>query len=261
MLTDRDCVEFLQWALPRLGLRWAGFRKVRRQVCRRLRRRLDALGLADLDSYRAYLDAHPDEWRALDALMPITISRFGRDRAVFADLEDAVLPALSSGRDVLRAWSAGCASGEEAYTVALMAAELGPVEVLATDVDPAVRRRAREAIYSRSSLAELPERWRESAFERRGELFVLRPEPRRLVTIREHDLRTPPPPGPFDLVLCRNVAFTYFGGDLQRAVLAHLADALRPGGALVVGLHESLPEPAERFEPWPGVRAVYRRVS
>jgi chemotaxis protein methyltransferase CheR len=260
MLTDRDCVEFLQWALPRLGLRWAGFRKVRRQVCRRLRRRLEALGLADLDAYRAYLGAHPDEWEALFALTPITISRFGRDRAVFADLERTVLPALSTGRDRVRAWSAGCASGEEAYTLALMAGAVR-IEVLATDIDAAVLRRARAATYEAGSLAELPAEWREAAFHRRGSRFELRPEVRRLVTVRAHDLRTPPPPGPFDLVLCRNVAFTYFGAGLQRTVLAHLADVLPPGGALVLGLHESLPERAEAFEPWPDVRAVYRRVS
>jgi chemotaxis protein methyltransferase CheR len=112
-------VEFLQWALPRLGLRWAGFRRVRGQVRRRVRRRVAALGLEDLDAYRAYLDAHPEEWEVLDALTPITISRFYRDRDVFARLEDDVLPALASaaaaaGRDGLRCWSAGCASGEEA---------------------------------------------------------------------------------------------------------------------------------------------------
>jgi chemotaxis protein methyltransferase CheR len=73
---DRRRVDFLQWALPRLGLRWAGFRKVRRQVCRRLRRRLGELELADLDAYREHLEAHPEEWTVLDALIPITISRF-----------------------------------------------------------------------------------------------------------------------------------------------------------------------------------------
>jgi hypothetical protein len=67
---DQRCVEFLQWALPRLGLRWSGFRKVRRQVCRRVRRRLDELELADLDTYRAHLEAHPEEWALFDSLTP-----------------------------------------------------------------------------------------------------------------------------------------------------------------------------------------------
>jgi chemotaxis protein methyltransferase CheR len=265
-------VEFLQWALPRLGLRWAGFRRVRRQVCRRLRRRVEALGLEDLDAYRAYLAAHPDEWEVLDGLTAITISRFYRDREVFTRLEREVLPALASaalaaGRDRLRCWSAGCASGEEAYTVALMWGAVGAArfpsvgfEILATDVDATVLDRARAAAYPASSLKELPHAWRERGFLRRDGLYMLRPEPRRLVTLGRHDLRAPPPDGAFDLVLCRNVAFTYLAAEPQRVVLGHLVAALRPGGALTIGLHESLPQPAPGFEPWPAARAVFRRT-
>jgi chemotaxis methyl-accepting protein methylase len=81
---------------------------------------------------------------------------------------------------------------------------------------------------------------------------------RRHVTVRGHDLRADLPIGIFDLVLCRNVAFTYFAPECQRAVLAKLAGALRRGGALVLGIHERLPEPAPELQPWPGVRGVFR---
>ena len=86
----------------------------------------------------------------------------------------------------------------------------------------------------------------------------MRPEQRRNVTVRRHDLRTPPA-GPFDLILFRNVAFTYFAPDRQREVLSRLAGALRSAGALVIGLHESLPEPAPGFAPGPDARAIFRR--
>jgi chemotaxis protein methyltransferase CheR len=253
-MTDRACVEFLRWALPPMGLRWEGFRKVRRQVCRRLRRRLDALGLADLPDYRAYLQEHPDEWAELARLTPITISRFYRDRSVFAALENEVLPALMAPGDRLRAWSAGCASGEEAYTLALISPD---AEIVATDVHPTMLARARAAEYEPSSLKELPEAYRARGFDARDGRLVVRPEVRRSVSVCEHDLDDEPPAGPFDLVLCRNVAFTYFAPERQRAVLARLRRALRPGGALVIGLHEQLPEPAG-FESWPGgLRAVH----
>jgi chemotaxis protein methyltransferase CheR len=204
--------------------------------------------------------------------MPITISRFYRDRGVFAALEADVVPALAeaaraSGKNGLSAWSAGCASGEEAYTLALMWHEVVAarfpdlrLDVLATDIHPAMLRRAREASYDRSSLKELPEAWRERGFERRGELYMVRPQLRRHVTVRCHDLRAHPPTGSFDLVLCRNVAFTYFAPERQRAVLANLAGALGPGGALVIGIHERLPEPAPELRPWLGVRGVFRHV-
>jgi chemotaxis protein methyltransferase CheR len=259
--SDADCVAFLQWALPRLGLRWAGFRKVRRQVCRRLARRLAELGLADLDAYRAHLTAHPDEWDALAALTPVTISRFARDRAVFDALARDVVPALAraaqaEGRERLRAWSAGCAWGEEAYTLALL---WPAMDVLATDVHPPVLERARRAAFPASSLRELAPAERAAGFVVRDGENVVRPEPAGRVTVARHDLRDPPPRGPFDLVLCRNVAFTYFAPDAQRAVLDRLGDAVRLGGALVVGLHETLPAPTAPFAPWPGARAVFRR--
>jgi chemotaxis protein methyltransferase CheR len=220
------------------------------------------LGLADLDAYRARLAHDPAEWGVLAALMPVTISRFARDRAVFDALAREVVPALeraaqAAGRGRLRAWSAGCASGEEAYALALLCPAM---DVLATDVHPAVLERARRAAYPSSSLRELRAAERERGFERRGEEHVVRPEIAARVTVARHDLRNPPPDGPFDLVLCRNVAFTYLDADAQRAVLAHLVGALRPGGALVIGLHEALPA-APELGPWPGVRAVYRRSA
>jgi chemotaxis protein methyltransferase CheR len=254
---DDACVAFLQWALPRLALRWAGYRRVRRQVCRRIARRVADLGLDGLDAYRERLAADPHEWAVLAALMPVTISRFARDRAVFDALDRTVVPALAPAGADLRVWCAGCASGEEAYTVAL----LWPAAVvLATDVHEAVLERARRAVYPASSLRELTAAERERAFTGRGDGHVVRPEIAARVTVARHDLRHPPPGGPFDLVLCRNVAFTYFAPDAQRAVLGRLTAAVRPGGALVTGLHETLPDPLAPFAPWPGVRATHRRA-
>ncbi|HEX2104007.1 MAG TPA: CheR family methyltransferase [Solirubrobacteraceae bacterium] len=266
---DDPCVAFLQWALPRLELCWPGFRRVRRQVCRRVARRIAALGLPDHAAYREHLAGHPEEWAVLRALTPVTISRFGRDRAVFGALAEDVLPALgaaarAAGRDRIRAWSAGCASGEEAYTLALLWEESAPgleLDVLATDIHPPVLARARAARYEASSARELPAPLRARGFDAGPDgALVVRPEARRRVTVARHDLRDPPPDGPFDLVLCRNVAFTYFAPAAQRAVLARVASALRPGGALVLGLHEHLPDAAPGFVPWPGARAVHRYV-
>lgn len=268
-MRDEECVELLQWALPRLGLRWPGFRKVRRQVCRRIDRRLGELGLASGAAYRGYLEAHPEEWPQLDALCRVTISRFFRERAVFEALGERVLPELAADaapRGVLRAWSAGCASGEEPYTLAAIwehavrpAFPGVELRILATDVDGAVLRRARAAVYGESSLRGVPLEWRRRAFTRRGERYRVRPRLRELVTSAAHDVRDPPPDGPFGLALCRNLAFTYFDEARQREVAEHLARALRPGGALVVGAHESLPEGAVGFAPWLESLGVYRR--
>jgi chemotaxis protein methyltransferase CheR len=251
-MTDAECVAFLQWALPRLGLRWAGFRRVRRQVRRRIARRIAQVGLADAAAYRTYLEANDDEWDVLARLCRVTISRFWRDRAVFEALRDHVLREL--GPNVV-AWSAGCASGEEPYSLVLAAAEAGvEIHVVATDVDPALLERARRARYRESSLRDLPADVRARAFDGGS----LRSEYRRPVDFLLHDVRDGAPNGPFDVTLCRNLVFTYFADELQLDIGRRLSRSLRAGGALVVGAHEALPEGLNELEPWPGARGVYR---
>jgi chemotaxis protein methyltransferase CheR len=93
---DTDCTTFLEWALPQLELRWPGFRKVRRQVCKRLAGRMRDLGLANFAAYRARLESDPVEWRILDECCHITISRFFRDKAIFEALRTRVLPDIAA---------------------------------------------------------------------------------------------------------------------------------------------------------------------
>src|SRR5215218_4082997 len=107
----------------------------------RVSRRIAELGLAEADAYRAYLEGIEEEWDVLAGLCRVTISRFWRDRAVFEGLRDEVLPELGPA---LSAWSAGCASGEEPYSLVLAAAEARVgIHVIATDVDPVLLRPAR----------------------------------------------------------------------------------------------------------------------
>lgn len=267
------CREFLEWALPRLGLSWPGFKRVHRQVCRRIAGRLADLRLPDCLTYRQYLEAHPAEWTVLDGFCRISISRLVRERAVFERLASEVLPALAEaalarGAETLRCWSAGCASGEEPYSLAILwMLALAPrypglsLRVTATDVDEQLLERAREAVYRRSSLREVPDEWIAAAFTRSGDRCTLRPEYRAPVRFRREDLREVLPPGRFDLVLCRYVAFTYFDEPLRRRTLERLLMALRPGGALVIGLKERLPEGVEGIEPWAPELRIFRRAG
>ena len=268
---DLTCVEFLKWALPRMSLRWEGVRRVRRQVCKRIGRRLRVLELADVDAYRDYLGAHADEWRELDGLCRISVSRFFRDAEVFAHLGQAVLPELARcaaarGESRLRCWSAGCASGEEPYSLsivwALEAASRSPrieLEVVATDADPHLLERARAARYRAGTLRELPPGWRERAFAPAVGLYALDPKFRRCVSLLRQDIRTRAPPGRFDVVLCRNLAFTYFAAQVQDDVGRRIARALVAGGALVIGVRERLPRGAGDLAPWGEELGVYRK--
>ena len=272
-MVPHDCVDFLQWALPRLGLRWAGFRRVRRQVCKRIARRLDTLGLASIQDYRQLLAVEPKEWRHLDALCRITISRFYRDRGVFDSLRDRILPALAEhawarGDTVLRVWSIGCASGEEPYSVVLIwqlqppsAAAHLRLQVLATDADRALLRRARAGVYPLSSTRDLPAQWRVQAFDLAAGRQTLRPAFRHKVHFCCHDLRTRPPRLLFDLILCRNLAFTYFDLDLQLRLTGVLGGCLRQHGVLVLGSHETLPGTPTGFERWLDGQPIFIRTE
>jgi chemotaxis protein methyltransferase CheR len=256
-----------------MHMRWPGFRKVRRQVCKRIDRRMKALGLTDIDEYQDFLETHADEWATLDSLCRITISRFNRDKGVFATLTDAVLPELirnisAGGGDTLRAWSAGCASGEEPYTLAILwQTELRPrfpdrkLEITATDSDAQMLTRASEARYAFGSLKELPADLRERVFTRQDDSYLLGAGYRRDVTFLEQDVREVQPAGPFDLVLCRNLVFTYFDDGLQAGLLSRIIDSMADAAALIIGIHENLPESTARLQPWFDRQRIYRKTK
>lgn len=276
-MNDAHCVAFLTWALPRLHMRWEGFRRVHGQVCKRIARRVRTLALPDVAAYRDYLEAHPAEWQNLDNLCYVTVSRFYREKAVFAFLADAVLPALADqarerGDHTLRAWSAGCARGEEPYTLVLTWAFSAPLhrcgvhlETIATDANAELLRQARAARYAWSSVRNLPGTWRERAFTREDEQYCLKAEYRNEVRFEHQDIRQTVPNGPFDIILCRNLVFTYYDLPLQRRLLARLGALMRPGAALVLGIRERLPdidrEAAEQLVPWSSRLCVFRKAG
>lgn len=270
-MNDLEGVQFLQWCLPRLHLRWPGFRKVRRQIYKRIDRRLVDLGLASLAAYRDYLDDHEGEWAKLDALCWIHISRFYRDRGVFEQVEHEILPllaqtAMARGEGEIHCWSAGCAGGEEPYSLAIiwqhsLAKRFATLHlrVIATDIDPASIRRAERGCYHTSSLKELPAEWRSQAFVAVADALCLKVEYRAAVTFLVQDIREVAPDGPFDLILCRNLAFTYFDKTLQEKTMQKIIDRLVPGGALVIGSLESLPPGRWKFAPWSVHKGIYRK--
>ncbi len=247
-----DCTAFLQWALPQRDLRWPGFRKVRRQVCKRLNRRLHDLGLPNFAAYQARLEADPAEWQAFDRCCHITISRFFRDGGVFEVVRSLLLPEIAARAEregrAGRIWSAGCASGEEAYTLKILwdlevaRSHPGvPLAVIATDIDETMLARAWQGCFKATSLRELPPHLVEQAFERGGRLFCVKSCHREGIEFLSQDLRSETPIAFFDLILCRNVAFTYFALPLQERVLARVVERLLPNGYLAIGRHEQLP--------------------
>ena len=228
-----------------------GFRgEVYKQGCilRRLAVRMRARGAPSYDAYAELLRGDPGEYdRLLDALT-INVSRFYRNPETWDALDQTVLPALAAARGgAVRAWSAGCAAGEEPYTLAMLLAEQArrrgrhdrPPVIDATDVDRASLERAAAGRYPREALKELPAPLTQCYF-RPGDPAELVPEVRRLVRFVRHDLvGEAPPAAPYDLIICRNVVI-YFDRPTQERLCAMLADALTAGGYLVLGKVETL---------------------
>lgn len=271
MVRDAEGVAFLQESLPKLGLRWRGFRKVRRVVYRRLERRLAELQLPTLAAYSAYLAANAHEWTVLDAFCRIPVSRFYRDRRLWEFVTDVVLPALAAtviehGADEVRCWSAGCACGEEPYTLAIVwRLRIAPrfstlrIHIVATDAEPEMIRGARRACYPPYALRDLPAPLRAEAFAPTVDGLCLGDRYRHDVEFLVQDLREAVPTGTFDLILCRYVAFTYFDEAARSRTLANLVGKLAPGGALVIGAGESLPRNERSgLAPWAPGLGVYR---
>jgi chemotaxis protein methyltransferase CheR len=267
-MKDDECVRFLQWALPQLQMQWAGFRKIRTRVCKRIQRHINSLGLSSVMDYQEYVQAHAEEWQKLDEICQVTISRFYRDKMVFTHLAETVLPALckqtlQQGRREFRIWSVGCASGEEPYTLVLLWAfclkqqfpQLS-LHILATDTKIDLLSRAKRACYPFSSVKNLPTLWRDAAFSKINEDYCLQSEYQQDITFQYHDIRQPAPASGFDLILCRNLAFTYYDQVLQMRVAQQLINTLQPAGALVLGVHEALPSEEDM-----GVKVWSRRFS
>jgi chemotaxis protein methyltransferase CheR len=268
---DTEGVQFLQWCLPKLHFQWQGFRKVRKIVLKRVIRRVKDLGLSTLSEYRARLENNGTEWIILDSFFRIPISRFYRDKMVFRYLEQFLFDpffrmAISRKDEVMRLWSIGCASGEEPYTLAIIFRRiLKPlfenlkVKILATDVDAQMIHRAINGCYSAGSIKDLPEQVKSKAFLHKGNEFCIKEEFKEMVDFSLQDIRDKMPENDYYLILCRNIVLTYFDEELQKKILEKIIQRLVPGGILVIGSLEKLPEGIVGLEPLAKELGIYRK--
>jgi chemotaxis protein methyltransferase CheR len=240
---------------------------------RRIAVRMRACGVQSYADYQLVLDRSPEECERLRDAITINVTRFYRNAETWELIRDTVLREIcSQDRPEIRAWSAGCSSGEEAYTLAMLIAEcldtqgrgdrLRLVTIDATDVDRESLARAEAARYSAEALTELPQSLLDRYLEKDGEGCRVIDRVRRRVVIRASDLSSDPPPQRnYHLIVCRNVVI-YFGRQAQERIFSVFADALAPGGFLVLGKVETLLGPArERLTLLDPRERVYRRAA
>jgi two-component system CheB/CheR fusion protein len=227
-------------------------------LARRIRKRMAVIGIEGFCRYQDYLEAHPGEFEALFNTILINVTGFFRDLPAWEALRTVAIPAIAAARGAgrpIRAWSAGCASGEEAYSIAMLLAEqLGPdryrdqVRIYATDVDEEALKTARRAAYTPAQTAGVPADLLERYFDRLEGRYVVRPDLRRQVLFGRHDLISDPPISRLDLLVCRNTLM-YLTGETQARILARFHFALTDGGFLLLGRAETMMARGSPFTP------------
>jgi two-component system, chemotaxis family, CheB/CheR fusion protein len=258
-------IEFLK---NNRGFDFTGYK--RSSLRRRINKRMQTLHIERYGDYLDYLEVHPEEFIQLFNTILINVTGFFRDTAAWEFLATAVLPGLIAGKqphEPIRVWSAGCASGEEAYTLAIVFAEaLGlegfrqRVKIYATDVDEEALIHARQASYSARDLQPVPPELRSKYFEEVGNRFVFRPDLRRAVIFGRHDLVQDAPISRLDLLVCRNTLM-YFNAETQSRILARFHFALNNTGVIFLGKAEMMLTRANLFPPVQLKHRIFMKVA
>jgi two-component system CheB/CheR fusion protein len=246
----------------------------RATVLRRIERRLQVTAQPDLAAYYEYLQTHPEETKALLGDMLIGVTNFFRDREAFEALERDVIPNLLKSlqdtlphRDEIRVWSAGCSTGEEAYSLAILLSEQlalegssAKLQVFATDIDDRAIAFGRNGVYPEAIITDVPPPRMRQYFSRENQSYRVRKEIREKVLFAKHSLLLDPPFSQIDLIVCRNLLI-YLDREVQRDIMQMFHFALRPGGYLFLGTSESADGCLDLFTPVDKRNRIFRAKS
>lgn len=265
---DEAFEALLQYLRDSRGFDFTGYKRA--SLMRRVRHRMDQAGS---DSYEQYLDvlqASSDEFSALFNTILINVTAFFRDPEPWEYIASDVIPRILAEKgpdDPIRVWSAGCASGQEAYTLAILLAEaLGPEEfrqrakIYATDVDEESLSEARAATYDAKAVEPVPPEYLDRYFERSDGRYAIRKDLRRGVIFGRNNLVDDAPISRVDLLVCRNTLM-YMNAETQRKVLSRLHFALSAQGTMFLGHAEMLLSHSDRFTPLSLKHRIFRKAA
>ncbi|MBX9771756.1 MAG: PAS domain S-box protein, partial [Candidatus Obscuribacterales bacterium] len=228
----------------------------RSSLMRRVLKRMQLVGIEDFVDYCDYLEVHADEFTELLNTILINVTSFFRDEEAWTYLRQEIIPNILKSKkasEPIRVWSAGCASGQEAYSILMRLCEdlgveecLDRVKIYATDIDEDALKTARLGSYSAEDMINVPEEYVQKYFYQAGGRFTIRQELRRILIFGRHDLVQDAPISKLDLLTCRNVLM-YFNSEMQRRILSRFHFALNDSGYLFVGKAEMLLSHAHLF--------------
>jgi two-component system, chemotaxis family, CheB/CheR fusion protein len=265
--TEAEFETLLEFVRDSRGFDFTGYK--RPSLKRRVARRMAAVGATEYGDYQQYLARNGPEFNELFNTILINVTAFFRDPPAWEFLGETIVPPIvqsSDGADEIRIWSAGCATGEEAYSLAMLFADaLGEqgfqdrVKVYATDIDEEALTTARHGRYPASALENVSDERRERYFEEAGGGYVLKTDLRRCVVFGRNDLIVDPPISRIGLVSARNTLM-YFSAETQRKILANFHFALDHDGYLFLGRSEMLLSRSALFEPVDAKRRVFAKI-
>ncbi|OBB65733.1 MULTISPECIES: CheR family methyltransferase [unclassified Mycobacterium] len=264
--TDEAFEALLRYMRDSRGFDFTGYKRA--SLMRRVRHRMDQAGYTSFEEYLDFLQASSDEFAALFNTILINVTAFFRDADAWEYISSEVIPRMLAERgpaDPIRVWSAGCASGEEPYTLAMLLAEnLGPeafrqrVKIYATDIDEDALTQARAASYDARAVESVPAELLSRYFEQINGRYVFQKDLRRAVIFGRNDLVNDAPISRVDLLVCRNTLM-YLNAETQRNVLSRLHFALAPQGTLFLGHAEMLLSHGGRFTPLNLKHRIFRK--
>ncbi|MBF0383173.1 MAG: PAS domain S-box protein [Magnetococcales bacterium] len=236
-------------------------------LCRRIERRINATGTQDLPKYILHMKDNPNEAESLAKDILISVTKFFRDHDAFRTVEEAIkeIIRLKEPGDEIRFWVPGCATGEEAYTLAILVAEiLGvkiggyKIQIFATDIDMEALEAARKGIYLEAALKEMPPQYIDRYFTKKGDKFHVSKDLREMVVFARQDLARDPPFVRVDLLTCRNVLI-YFNQDLQDRIFSSFHFAMASTGYMFLGKSEALGQSADMFSTTSAKHRLYQK--
>jgi two-component system CheB/CheR fusion protein len=263
----REFDALLEYLKQNRGFDFTGYKRA--SLTRRIHKRMQEVGVKTYAEFARLLEQNPAEFDQLCTTVLINVTAFFRDGVPWDELASTIVPRILENKrpdEPLRVWSAGCASGEEAYTLAIILADaLGAdafrsrVKIYATDVDEHALTMARHATYDSKQVEGVPPDLLEKYFERQDGRYIFRKDLRRIVIFGRNDLVQDAPISRVDLLVCRNTLM-YFNAATQAQILGRFHFALTDGGYLFLGRAETLLAHSESFAPVDLKRRIFTKV-
>jgi len=232
---------------------------------------MQQLACHTMEDYLHVLDSNSEIIKDVERLMTVSISRFFRDRYLWKVMEEKIIPdIITQYQEKVRVWSAGCALGQEAYSFKILWSMLAKkfeqfprLQLSATDINPDYLIKAREGIYDRSALKEVPEEIKKAYFHASEDKsnYLIADQAKEGILWEIYDpIRQPPPVKKFQIIFLRNNLLTYYRQEIKEPALHKVMDSLTDGGFLIIGSHEKLPFQTHKLLQFEGCSYIFQKV-